>query len=298
MSFKDRRAPISDDTLYELSALACDVSWVFDPSTRRFVHLGGHPEELLGDLLRGETQVPEALAQRVHPEDLQVLRDGVLRSAFEGAVRFTRPDGAVRWLELRLRERSSLLYGVAKDVTDQRQVERTLQALQEATARATGESWLRELVRCLSGTLGVKTVFVGELVSTTRVRTLTCWSDGAFVAEPFEYELTGTPCERVARGAFELIPSGVRARYPANAYFERRGIESYLGLAVSASSGEALGVLVAMHDKPVVGPEPRMTQLLHLLATHAGAELERTRAERELRASEQRLRTMVEAAAR
>ena len=292
MTFVDRRSPHSDDTLYELSALACDISWVFDPSTRRFVHLGGHPETLLGGT-RGEPHAPEALAERVAPEDLQALKDGLQRGAFEGAVRVARPDGAVRWLELRIRERSSLLYGVAKDVTDQRQVERTLQLLQEATARATGGRWLRELVHCLSGTLGMKTVFVGELVDPQRVRAVACWSDGAFVPDPFEYDLSGTPCERVARGAFELIPAGVRERFPENALFASRGIESYLGLAVSSSAGAPLGVLVAMHDRAVPGPEPRMTQLLQLLATHAGAELERERTEAELRASEQRLRELL-----
>ena len=77
------------------------------------------------------------------------------------------------------------------------------------------------------------------------------------------------------------IRDGVAERYPGDEDLKRMGAQSYVGVALRASTGEILGLVNAIHDRPldeVVRPEG----VLQVFAARAAAELERRRAEREL----------------
>ena len=67
----------------------------------------------------------------------------------------------------------------------------------EGTAAETGEDFFRSLVRNLAEVLGVKGAWVTEyLPQANSLRALAFWSSGEWI-EGYEYELEGTPCERV-----------------------------------------------------------------------------------------------------
>ena len=70
-------------------------------------------------------------------------------------------------------------------------------------------------------------------------------------------------------------------RYPGDEDLRRMNAASYVGTALRASTGEVLGIVNAIHDRPldeVVRPEG----VLQVFAARAVAELERLRAEREI----------------
>jgi PAS domain S-box-containing protein len=126
----------------------------------------------------------------------------------------------------------------------------------------------------------VKYASVAEVVGEGRVRTLARVVDGQ-LAPNVEYALAGTPCGGVIDGTVRHLRRGVAERFPEDEELRRLGAESYVGSSLRASTGEALGLINAIHDRPldeVVQPDA----VLQVFASRAAAELERRRAEREL----------------
>ena len=135
----------------------------------------------------------------------------------------------------------------------------------------------------LARALRVKYASVAEVTSPGRVRTLALSVDGRLMPA-IEYDLAGTPCGDVVDGDVCHIRGGVVDRYPGDEDLRRMGAQSYVGVALRASTGEILGLVNAIHDRPldeVVRPEG----VLQVFAARAAAELERRRAERELEGS-------------
>jgi PAS domain S-box-containing protein len=113
-----------------------------------------------------------------------------------------------------------------------------------------------------------------------RLRTLARLVDGNLVAN-VEYALEGTPCAGVLDGTVCHVRDSVADLYPADEELRRMGAQSYVGAALRASTGDVLGIVNAVHDRPldeVVHPEG----VLQVFAARAAAEIERIRAEREI----------------
>lgn len=161
-----------------------------------------------------------------------------------------------------------------------------LRALVEGTAQAIGDDFFRALVRNLCIATGTFSAFVAIFSgSPTRARTLAYYTDG-HIADNFEWDLAGTPCEDVVQGRLCHHPSGVASRYPREV-----GIESYLGVPLVDSSGEIIGHLAILDTRPM-SAEPRLLLLFRIFAARAAAELERARIATQLRQSEERFRDL------
>ncbi len=170
-----------------------------------------------------------------------------------------------------------------------------LRRLVAGTATATGEAFFPSLVRNLGLALSSSYAFVAEFTDTpTRVRTLAFWGRGALLAD-IEYDLAGTPCEEVARGAICHHPRRVQQRFPTDTALVELGIESYLGVPLLDRKGQVLGHLAILHDAEMP-EETRRLGILQIFAARAAAELERTRDERLLRESERRFRDLYDEA--
>jgi formate hydrogenlyase transcriptional activator len=166
----------------------------------------------------------------------------------------------------------------------------SLRAIVEGTAGATGDDFFRTLVEHLARTIGTRHAFVSEFTPPGRIRTLAYWSEGK-LAENIEYDLAGTPCQEVIHGGFCFYPSGLQLKYPES----EPGIESYLGVSLTARDGRVLGHLCALDESPLPN-EPRRLAIFRIVAARAAAELDRLRLERELRDREDRLRDLFEQA--
>ncbi len=159
---------------------------------------------------------------------------------------------------------------------------RVQRAVAEGTASVTGSEFLAALVRHLARALGVKYVFVTELVGSDSscMRTLACWT-GNKPDLPEEYATTGTPCENVIKHGKAYYRHSVQELFPNNKFLADLGVVSYLGIAMVDRSGHTIGHLCIMDDKPLNG-EHRITPILKVLASRAAAEIERMRSEENL----------------
>ncbi|MCY1073539.1 two-component system sensor histidine kinase NtrB [Archangium lansingense] len=205
-----------------------------------------------------------------------------------GADECLTPPGG-RWgarliaLERRLRalEPSALVAGGHRKRT-----EATLQALLELTLAEPGPDFFQVLVRQLAQALDVTCALVGELDGDS-VRKLACFNLGDFCELP-PYALAGTPCQVTVERALCHYPDGVAARFPEDTMLHEQGLRSYLGAALKDSSGNPIGVLAVLNDKPLAAHQLDYA-LINAFAVRAGFELERRHQRDEMERSRDQL---------
>jgi len=183
---------------------------------------------------------------------------------------------------------------IIRDVTEQNRVKEIFRHLTEGTAAVTGGEFFRSLVRHLAEALEVRYAFVAECTNAakTQVRTLAFWTGEEFGQE-VSFALQGTPCEKVIAGDVCTYPERLQSLFPEDVGFVALRAESYMGVPLQGLSGEILGHLVVMDDKPMSGMGQQIP-VLRLFAARAGVELERKNAEEALRKSRERLQTLLD----
>jgi len=193
------------------------------------------------------------------------------------------------------------MMSVIRDVTDQRMLEeqkaeadRALLRLAQGTQFLAGESFFDLLVADLASALRVDCVFIGMRTPDAphRIGTVAIHTRG-HAGNNFEYDADGAPCEKALAGDLVVFPSGIRAQFPRDEILVRDGWESYAGAPLRDAARNVIGVLAVMHTEPLSNPD-LVRSLLQVFSERASAEIERKRAEAELRSSEQRFSTIFE----
>ena len=164
------------------------------------------------------------------------------------------------------------------------------QILVRAAALARGDALFPALVESVARALNASEALISQAIDPDHVRTLAVFVHGA--PEPnYEYELAGTPCAEVLKGETVHCVSGLAEKYPHTA----RGYEGYYGMPLLAASGEVLGH-ICVYDASALELTERQKLFCEVFAGRAVAELQRLRAERELRDSEERFRDLFDEA--
>jgi len=182
-------------------------------------------------------------------------------------------------------ENARLYEETKQEIVERKSAEETLRAITEGTAAVTGSDFFRPLVRHLAHALQVRYAFIAECTDATktRVHTLAFWKGDDF-GENFAYPLAGTPCANVIGGEARCYPERLTLLFPEDKDLVTLNAESYLGVPLHDSSGNILGHLAVMDNKPM-NAKPHDISILKTFAARAGAELERKRAEEALRAA-------------
>jgi two-component system CheB/CheR fusion protein len=159
----------------------------------------------------------------------------------------------------------------------------------------TGEAYFCGLARGLAEVLSVRWVYISKLHphKPRHVQVVACWADGAPAAN-IEYDLADTPCAEVLTGATCFYPTAVASRFPGDRMLADLGVDSYAGIPLRGADGQAQGLLVVMHDRPIDASRQHPCTILGLVAGRAAAELERSRVEAQLRQSEEQIRFLSE----
>ena len=180
-------------------------------------------------------------------------------------------------------ENARLYDEMKREAAQRRQAEETLRSVVEGTAAVTGGDFFSALVRHLASAIGVRYAFVTECTdqTNTRVRTLAFWS-GESLADNIEYDLALTPCEQVIEGQMCHHVKNLQQLFPHDTPLASMGAESFIGLPMCADSGDIIGHLAVIDVKPMPNASHVMS-VLSIFASRAGAELQRLKAEQELR---------------
>jgi PAS domain S-box-containing protein len=191
-------------------------------------------------------------------------------------------------------QNAQLYSGLKREIADRVRMEAALRTISEGTAALTGIDFFRTVARLAATTLDTKYALVAEVVGgrKERVATLAFWQGDGF-GDNVSYPLAGTPCEAVIAGEMCHHPRGIQALFPDDRDLSTLGAEGYLGVPLLGSSGDVVGHIALIHDRPLM-PEPQDLAVLKIFASRAGTELERQRAEDALRESQLRYSTLAE----
>ncbi len=166
----------------------------------------------------------------------------------------------------------------------------------EGTATETGDRFFDALVVNLAAALKTYGAWVTEyLPRTHQLRAISLWMGGRLTHD-FVYDITGTACETVLKSR-ELIhlPNNVLDLYPDDGHARDLEAVSYLGIPLMDEKKTILGHLSVLDRQPM--PEQaRQHAIFRIFAARATAELQRLKAEKSVRASEDKYRRIVETA--
>ncbi len=251
---------------------------------------------------------PYLWVQMVHVTD----RDAVKQQA-ESAMcgkqpsplehRILHKDGSIRWIRntivLRKDEHGVVVSydGLVSDITERKRAEIAMRNLVAGTAGVTGNDFFLVLARHLGAALGVRYVFVSDLVQRgpNRLRPLAFVADGKLESHD-EYETTDAPCGRALEtGELCFVPDLVAEQFPKDLELAAIGARSYMGVPLRSSGDELIGLLCVVHDEPLSDPD-RARDILNIFAARAAAELERQHAERTLRKTNETLQALIRSA--
>lgn len=182
---------------------------------------------------------------------------------------------------------------------------RSLHALKivlEATAAVTGKDFFLRLVRHIAEATGVRYAFISQAhidssqAHTDEFETLAAWADGEIIPNQ-RFDFNDVPCCKAAfrQGCF-LLDNQLQLQYPNNPLFVQLNAQSYLGVAIKGTNGQAIGNLCILDDGPLQQPQVAKT-LLEIFAVRAGAEIERLQAEAQLEQANTKLTRLVEVGA-
>tara|TARA_R110002124_G_scaffold225235_2_gene390603 strand:- start:9231 stop:11072 length:1842 start_codon:yes stop_codon:yes gene_type:complete len=137
-----------------------------------------------------------------------------------------------------------------------------------------GEEFFPKMVEALAKVLSVRWVLLSKLHPSDcdKSRTLAFWDNGW--AENFEYRLDNSPCGNVVSHGACSYSANLGSLFPDNAMLQEMAAESYVGTPLRSSSGEVLGILAALDDKPLRSAR-RATEIVELFSGRTAAELER-----------------------
>lgn len=221
----------------------------------------------------------------IHPDDRErvkaIFREILARGAGrETEYRLMDKDGNTRFIE----SCSSIVPApdgkpgrvivFSRDVSHKVAARHAFEALVAATAGVTGEQFFSTLVQHIAEALGVHTVLLTRVLNEERtlVRSLAFWSGGS-LHPPIEYEVAGSPCERVVRdGVIGSFPDAVQHPFALQGALGALNAESYLGVPLPGADGRPLGHLVCIDTKSMTDV-PRKEYILRIFAHRSALEI-------------------------
>jgi PAS domain S-box-containing protein len=234
----------------------------------------------------------------VHHEDLHAveLAYGQMldRGKVEVAARGVRKDGSTFYKQLVMvaagdGQQQVGYYCFMKDITDRQRKEDILRNIALGVSAKTGAAFFEALVEYLTKALRVEYASICELVKPDRYRlqTIAVYGNGQLLPS-IDYAMTGTPCEQTIQQHVYICPDRLQQYFPHDPFLQQIDVQSYMGLVLQDSTGQALGLLSIMSCQPFSETQ-LMTEILNIFAARAAAELERQRSQLDLQQQKQDL---------
>jgi len=179
---------------------------------------------------------------------------------------------------------------IQSDISARKRHEETVLTIASGVSGSTGETFFYDLARHLCRAVGADVAILGEVdgINDDHIRTLAVEVDG-LAAENFTYPLDGAPCAEALKVGHCVESHGVQKRFPRDLGLKHLGAEAYVGKALTAGSGESLGVALVLFREPLADPTLAVS-MLEIFAARAATEMERSRQETQRRKLEEQLR--------
>jgi PAS domain S-box-containing protein len=174
---------------------------------------------------------------------------------------------------------------------DRGQADNLLLTLVEATASVTGEDFFSAFVQHLATTLGCAHAMITESKD-GQLQTRAFWSDNQ-IQPNLNYAPKDTPCGRVLSDGVYAQSTDLQKTFPNNSDLFVLDADSFLGVALTNSNQQAIGLISILDVQPMPGLD-RLQPIIQIFAARVAAELEREQTTLALKQLNQELERRVE----
>ncbi|MDP2196610.1 MAG: ATP-binding protein [Rhodocyclaceae bacterium] len=275
-----------------------DRNHVFTGASQTLVELGD-PAEHWTDLL-GQTDydvLPEEYADIYYRLEKQIFSGLPVAHEVQG---YRSKAGQQGWVDNRkypIRDDNGEivgLFGVARDVTEQRRIESTLLNIANFVSQDHGERIFEAMAEFAARQFAVEYVHIALLEpNQVEVRVVAGCLDGQRLEPGYVYALRGTPCENVMQRAHQCYAEHVQQLFPTDHDLVTLHAVGYIGEPIVDNNGQVLGLIVLVSRRALADSEDIVSGM-RILAARAAADFAQQRVSRVLQASEQRFRTLFE----
>ena len=248
---------------------------------------------------------------KIHPLDItrfNEIWEKSLKSleVMDIEIRYSRSQTEILWLQIRTMfkkgaDNNIWWDGYVIDITKRKLTEKAAQErdsvinnIQEGIAAKTGEKLFETVVLKLSETLNADYTFIGEIVGDSKeIISTIAFSDNLKIIPNIEYKIINTPSSNILKQKVYSCSNNIRTLFPDDNVLKNFQIEGYIGVALFDSHEVPIGVMISLFTLPL---EDTLFagQMLKIFSARVGAEIERIRANSELKEREERFRTLFE----
>jgi diguanylate cyclase (GGDEF)-like protein/PAS domain S-box-containing protein len=170
-----------------------------------------------------------------------------------------------------------------EDVTDKKRTEDAIRLIAAGVSTTTGEQFFERLVLSLVELFAADCAFIATIDEHDRQRARTlaiCERDK--IAPSIAYRIAGSACDSVLRGSTCTYPRDVQQLFPQDARLADFRIEAYTGTPLRDAQGATIGLVAVLHRR-ALEETALLRHILEIFAARASAELQRERAEADMR---------------
>jgi PAS domain S-box-containing protein len=178
---------------------------------------------------------------------------------------------------------------IIRDVSERKRSEETLKHIGLGVSAATGEEFVRTLLKELSKALEPEYAFLVEISGRgdEAITSFTLASKGV-IQRTGAQNLLNTACGEALTKGFRIYPKDVLTRFPEDHLLEELGAESFVAMPLLDHKQRTIGLMGVIDRKPL-GETQLIESALQIIGTRAGAEIVRKRIEEDLAAEKERL---------
>ena len=228
----------------------------------------------------------EGFLSFIHPDDLERVNQAY-QDSLENKLpyniehRLLMPDGRVKFVNEQCNTaydnqgKAIRTYGTVQDITERKRTEDAIKSIASAVSSASGDDFYQELVTSIAEMFDADYAFIGLLdeKDDMQVNTYVVYAHGKIIPN-ISYNLKGTPCINVIGKNACAYPEQVQQLFPDDKLLIDMGVDSYIGIPLTAADGKALGLVVVLDGQPM-NNYSQMEEVLKIFAARTEAELER-----------------------
>ncbi|MGA2246082.1 MAG: PAS domain S-box protein [Verrucomicrobiota bacterium] len=170
---------------------------------------------------------------------------------------------------------------VKQDITGRKLTERLLEFVAQEGWDGKQEDFLARLVEYIGGIMAVDYVFIGRSQDDQTIQTTGLYAKGRIVPD-MKYSTRGAPCANVIGKTLCHYGDKLQELFPEDKLLVEMGAQSYLGIPLTDSAGQPLGLMAMLHSKPLPDA-PLAAAMLRIASVRVAGEIERRAKADELR---------------
>lgn len=185
------------------------------------------------------------------------------------------------------------VYSIVHDITERKQNEKIIKSIAEGVSSITGNAFFHQLILQMAKLFHAHYAFISltDKNNPIMLNTFALCIDNQIV-DNISYGLKDSPCSEVLDQETCAYPSNVQELFPSDKLLVEMNAESYIGSPLFDTEGEPIGVIVIIDTKPMENIE-YIKEIMQIFAARTGAELERVRAQNELKTHQDNLEAAV-----